>query len=117
MALPGGLTLPENEGTIDELLTDQLTPDALLRSEQWQHFTRQAHKVNKCHHAAHCNACTKKGEATGARLADPDTMRRADDVDAFEAALQEEVRWLRDRDAAGRCRNGNNTLSDCRQID
>ena len=63
MALPGGMALPENEGTSDELLVDQSDPDALLRSEAWKHFTRQAHKVNKCHYAAHCNACTEHGEA------------------------------------------------------
>lgn len=33
-------------------------------------------------------------DATAAQLADPETVRRADDVDAFEAALAQEVRWL-----------------------
>ena len=55
------MAIPENEGTVEELLQDTKSASKAQRILQWQFFRKGHKKVNKAHWAAFCNACQATG--------------------------------------------------------
>ena len=58
------MAVPENKGTLDELLTmldDVVNPERRLKLVQWQYFRKLAIKASKSHCLAQCLGCEQKG--------------------------------------------------------
>ena len=88
------MALPENAGTVEELLVGEQDPDAQLRVSQWQHIKRQDYKFNKSHWAALCNGCSEHN-------ADPQAVGgAAPSMDRHLAGCQHVTAQVREEAAA-----------------